>query len=356
MCIRDRLGSEIVKTYATMFGEIKSVFDQIWQTGIAPAISTITGILEDLMDSVWNAWQKWGEPIFENIRLAITKIGEIASLMWENFLKPIWDNFMQTIDWLWTNHLKPFVDNFLDFVGELVNGALTIYNNVILPIISWMVEMLYPVIATVFNNVFNTVSSVIAAIIDVISGFISTLKGLIQFIVAIFTGDWEKAWDGLTNIIRGTFDTIKGIVYGFVNVIIDGINGFLKLIESAVNFIIKSLNKISFELPEWIPGIGGKTFGINIPLVEIGQIPKLATGAVIPPNAEFLAVLGDQKHGKNIEAPEGLLRQLIREELGNAQEEINVNMPVYLDGEEIYKNQQKVAWRKGRNLIKGGAY
>jgi len=81
-------------------------------------------------------------------------------------------------------------------------------------------------------------------------------------------------------------------------------------------------------------------------------VPALATGAVIPPNSEFLAVLGDQKSGRNFEAPEGLLRQIVREEAGGqAGGDLTVNMPVYLDNQKIYEGQKKIAWKRGTSLI-----
>ena len=67
-------------------------------------------------------------------------------------------------------------------------------------------------------------------------------------------------------------------------------------------------------MPEW----GGKTFGLDISHISIPKIPYLASGAVIPPNREFLAVLGDQKSGNNLEMPENLLRRIIREESGRS--------------------------------------
>ena len=95
------------------------------------------------------------------------------------------------------------------------------------------------------------------------------------------------------------------------------------LLESAVNLIIKGLNwliskinSISFEVPDWVPGIGGESIGPNIPSISEIQLPRLATGAVIPANREFAAVLGDQTHGNNLEGPEALFRQIVREESG----------------------------------------
>lgn len=102
-------------------------------------------------------------------------------------------------------------------------------------------------------------------------------------------------------------------------------NSSISLLEGAINIIIKGLNwlisqmnKISFDVPSWVPGVGGKTVGVNIPSISEARIPRLAKGAVIPPNREFLAVLGDQHVGNNLETPEDLLRQIVREEAGGS--------------------------------------
>ena len=111
-------------------------------------------------------------------------------------------------------------------------------------------------------------------------------------IAPIFTAEW---WKNLGKKV------MNGLIAGFEA----GINGIIGMFEKMINWIVNGLNKIRFNVPDWVPGIGGKNFGFNIPSVKFGRvsIPRLAQGAVIPPNREFLAVLGDQKHGTNIEAP-----------------------------------------------------
>lgn len=143
---------------------------------------------------------------------------------------------------------------------------------------------------------------------DIFGAFNDIFGGLIDFIAGIFTGDWERAWDGVKRVFQGIWDGLVAIVKAPINAIIGLINGVI----DAINWIIGGINSISFDLPDWL---GGMHIGFNIG--TIGKIPYLAQGAVIPPNREFLAVLGDQRRGNNIEAPEGLLRQLIREESGN---------------------------------------
>ena len=130
-------------------------------------------------------------------------------------------------------------------------------------------------------------------IVDKIKGVWDKVKEFWNTHIApIFTAEW---WENLGKKI------MNGLIAGFEA----GINGIIGMFEKMINWIVDGLNKISFDVPEWVPGIGGKTFGFNIPEVKFGRvsIPRLAQGAVIPPNREFLAVLGDQKHGTNIEAP-----------------------------------------------------
>ena len=133
------------------------------------------------------------------------------------------------------------------------------------------------------------------------------------------------------------------------------------IVESAINLIIKGinwmiskLNTIHFEIPDWVPLIGGKSFGINIPLVSEVSLPRLATGAVIPPNREFMAVLGDQKSGTNIETPLETMVQAFRQALSDGGYSGNNEAVLVLDkevlGKVVYKLNKAEGNRIGVNL------
>jgi len=128
-----------------------------------------------------------------------------------------------------------------------------------------------------------------------------------------FQTAWDKIKEGFVNAWAGMKNKAKSII----NDIIGFINRMIRAFVSGINAVIGALNGISVSIPDWVPVFGGSSFGINLPLVTAPQIPKLATGAVIPPNSEFLAMLGDQRSGRNIEAPEDLIRQIVREEVGD---------------------------------------
>ena len=81
------------------------------------------------------------------------------------------------------------------------------------------------------------------------------------------------------------------------------VNGLLQVVASGLNFIIKSINSLSFTVPKWVPLVGGQSIGYSLKNVTPPQIPYLARGAVLPANKPFLAMVGDQRHGTNVEAP-----------------------------------------------------
>lgn len=141
----------------------------------------------------------------------------------------------------------------------------------------------------------NYVTNLFAILKDAVSGsvdaFVRVWQGIIEFISGTFSQDWEMAWTGIKDILAGVLNGIITLFENATNLCRNNINSILNLMQELT----------SFKLPDWLGGFEFK--GINIPRLDKIKLPRLATGAVIPPNREFLAVLGDQKQGTNIEAP-----------------------------------------------------
>lgn len=325
--------TQVWGTLGVLFTNIKSIFDRLWQDAVSPVLGFISQLWCDTWQTISDFWSKWGQPIFDGINTAITTTKDLFLNIWETILKPIFDNFMATLDRIWTEHLQPLISEFLDFVGELITGATDIYNQFIAPIVNWLVNTLGPVVTRIVNNIQDTIGVVIGNIIDTVKGLITVLKGVIQFISGVLTGDWKKAWLGIKTIFKGVWSSFTSIVKTPINLIIGMINKMTGAIESAINGIINAINTLSWDIPEWVPGIGGETFGFNLGNINIPEIPHLATGAVIPPNSEFLAVLGDQKRGTNIEAPLDTIKQAVAEVLAAKGGGMSgsLTIPIYLN-------------------------
>ena len=295
--------TQVIATFDTLFITAKGLFDTLWTEGIEPFLDTLSTVVTDLMDIIAQVWAEYGEPIFEGIREAITNVGNTLYLIWETILKPVWDTIKQALDELWAEHLKPLVLNIGEFVGELAELALNIYNNFISPIINWFIAEFGPAISTTISHIIQIIQAVLGPIISVVNGVITILRGIITFLNGVFTGNWKRAWEGVKLIFKGIWDSFVNIIKVPVNLIIGVINTLLLAIQSGVNACIRIINGLSFDVPDWVPELGGKKFGFNLSNITIGRIPYLASGAVIPPNKEFMAVLGDQTSGTNIETP-----------------------------------------------------
>ena len=206
--------------------------------------------------------------------------------------------------------IETMIQSFLDWLDEKTGGVLS-------PIIDTIKNLF----SSAFDGIRTTVTNVINAIEQIFTG-------LVQFIGGVFSGDWDLAWEGIKNIFKGAW------------------NGIVSVIESAINLIISGINKLldglqaltAFELPDWLGGYSFK--GINIPRISKVSIPRLAQGAVIPPNREFLAVLGDQRSGTNIEAPLATIKQAVVEAMREVGGQGNgtITVVVNLDGREVARN------------------
>lgn len=313
--------TQMLQVFQVLSTELNDLFLKIYQEGIEPALQLWTKIWGDTWDILQEKWNTYGKPIFDNVKEVIKNISDTWTNIWDNILKPLWDEVCKNVDWLWTKHLKPLVDNLVSFVLEFIDAATTIYNKFISPIINWLVEKLGPTFSNVFQTIVGIISSVLATIIDIVNGIITQFRNIIKFIKSVFTGDWKSAWQSIVDIFKNMFSGLGNILKGILNVVIDVINGALRGIGNGINGAINKINSVSSKVG--IPAI---------PTLNMPQIPKLATGAVIPPNAEFMAILGDQKNGKNLEAPEGLIRQIVREE---TQSNKQIVTKVYLNKRQI---------------------
>ncbi|HJG11193.1 MAG TPA: hypothetical protein K8V07_04625, partial [Bacteroides xylanisolvens] len=211
-----------------------------------------------------------------------------------------WDAIKKKTTEIW-NSIKSFVTGIWN---GLKSTASTIFNGI------------KSTVSTVWNNIKSTASSVWNGIKSTVTGIWNGLKSsassIFNGIKNTITGVWNTIKTKTSNVWNKITSTIKGAING----VIGGINGMIRGVVSGMNSVIRALNNLSFTVPSWVPNFGGKTFGFNIGTISAPQIPYLASGAVIPPNKEFLAVLGDQNKGNNIEAPESLIRRIVREESG----------------------------------------
>lgn len=187
------------------------------------------------------------------------------------------------------------------------------------------------------STVFNAIKTKVASVWDSVKNKTSQVW---ENVTTFVSNKVEAIKNAITNKFNAARDAVRSAFEGIVNFIKAPINQAISIVNNAVGMINNAIGGIesAFSFGPWtVPTpFGSKTIGFHATFPRIGTIPYLASGAVIPPRSEFLAVLGDQKKGNNLETPESLLRQIVREESGKGQGDGNTyNVTVNASGRKL---------------------
>jgi len=256
-----------------------------------------------------------------------------------------------------------------DQVKQAGGAALQFLQEVWAAACEWFNTVVVQPLAALFSTFWQTVQNLAQLALSKLQAIWGTLCGWMQRLVI---EPLTSAWTGFKDIMLNLWDGIAGGVRGAVNSIIGFVNGMIRAAVDGVNTVIRLLNSISFEVPGWVPEIGGKTFGFDIPTMSAPQIPMLARGGVI--RQPVLAMMGEYAGAATnpeIAAPESRLRELMAEQNGpvlaailqlaqavssGGARELVANQPIEikLDGQVLYRAMAKIEANRGVKI--GGAF
>jgi len=435
-----KLGRDILNMIAQPFIDNKDILKSAIE-GSLGVIETVTSgvltVVQNLSDAISRLYDEHVKPLFDSIANGLSSIFGTLITGYNTYILPVLQGLAEQIKGLLEGPLGDAILKIETFLGKLIDSLKLLWESVLVPLINWIIANLLPVVAEIIDVVGTVAIKVIKSLIKIIGDVADTLSGIIDFLVGVFTGDWELAWqgikeiaDGIWNLIKdiitGTWDVIKTVTKGALSIIksiisttwnaikaltsiiwnaikktisglwnslkstastvfnaiktkvvgvwdsvknktsqtwenvttfvsnkveaiknaitnkfnaardavrsaFEGIVNFIKapinqaisIVNNAVGMINNAIGGIesAFSFGPWeVPTpFGKKTIGFSATFPRVPTIPYLAKGAVIPPRSEFLAVLGDQKQGNNIETPEALLRKIFREETAGRQ-------------------------------------
>lgn len=277
---------------------------------VVPVMDLLLYVWQGAMEGIQAAWSQYGQPLVDGVITWFRGMENALSNLYYTIIEPIIANVIDLLKRLWDDHLKQLWDDVVAMILSMGQYLLDGWNNVLWPLINWLISTFGPLFADVFNACAGAIETGVGLIVDALDLAVYAFKGILNFMSAVFRGDWAAAWEAISATVTGVWERIVGAVKGYINGILRAINGMISAIANA-------LNRLSFTVPSWVPGIGGQSVGFN---VSAPQIPYLAQGAVIPPNKEFLAVLGDQRRGTNVEAPLATIQQAVAAVLQDGQD------------------------------------
>lgn len=279
--------------YDAELGKANSFFDKLEQA--------IVNFFNKIKNSPFGQW----------LSATIKLIGQTFKNIYDTILKPIIENIGNSFSNLWNEHLKPFFGELGELLGN-IGIILLAQLDMFLIFINFLVDTFGPVISDIFNIVWNTIMEVVGNIIDIITDVMSIFNGLIEFLVNIFTGQWEDALGNLVDIGKDAFRLLVDVIRIPVNIIIGILNTIARAFVEVINWVVRAINKIHVEIPDWVPFVGGKSIGFHLSEVQYRGIDYMANGGVV--TSPTLAMIGEYAGASNnpeIVTPQNILRETI---------------------------------------------
>ena len=418
-----QIGADLISIFAGTFGTIlilsESTFRDILDVVLTPitelkdrAIETlnylsvpVVQIFNDLADvfhmfgdTIVRIYDGSIHPLFTTLRDAITDVGGVFLNAFNTYILPIIQKAADKFTDFKDNVIAPLMPKFEEVFGKISECVQTVWH-VIEPFVLWFVETAVQQIGNALNIAVSAFFAFLSGVGTVIDGVLTALGGLMDFIIGVFTGDWDRAWNGIKAIfdviwkaIKGILETVLKTIYsilsgalehtkktwesvwkaisdffkkifdgikaalnekmeavktgistalerikenweklwsgmktfvvdcftgiwngikGTINTILSGVESMANGVINAINGMINALNSISFDIPDWVPEIGGNSFGLHIPTIHNISIPKLAEGGFVKANTPQLAMIGDNRHCGEVVAPENKLEELL---------------------------------------------
>ena len=314
---------------------------------IETVITAIADAWQIAMDELIAMYDAHIKPFFDSLANGLSEILTVFLNAYNSYIVPVLDQLAAKISEIMAGPVGDVIHNAIELIGKIVDVLKLLWESVLAPLVKFIIGNVAPQIASALSIVGNVFLELFASVAEVVAGILKALGGVIDFIVGVFTGDWKRAWKGIKNIFKGVFEALVGIAKVPINGVIALINGMIRGIISGVNTAIGVLNHLKIKVPNWVPKIGGSTWGFTIPTITAPQIPYLAKGTVVPRNAgEFAAILGDNKRETEVVSPLSTMKQAMMDALresgnngGSSPQYITLN----IDGHEF------IRWLRDQN-------
>lgn len=359
----------ILESFEIVAAGIKTVVDAIVDTLNAtydahfkPLFDTIAQGLSDILEKFLTFWNKDVKPVMDAIakRLSdmltgtliplVNRVGDLlgsiadaCSALWTGAIQPF-------IEWVIANVLPvllPIVQTIANTVIDAVGAMITVIDGVV-QILQGVIDFIVGVFTGDWDLAWKGINEICAGAMQAIQAIINTA---LQAINSIWTAIWTaikifalKIWNGIqtgietvitdihdgieealdkikevwteiwTGLKETTIEIFEGIwdgIKGAINNILGGVETMANGVIKGINRMIEALNKLSFDIPDWVPDVGGNSFGLHIPTIPTIDLPRLASGGFVRANTPQLAMIGDNRHQGEIVAPEDKLQAMV---------------------------------------------
>lgn len=241
--------------------------------GIIDVLSLFSGTVSDIVGQVGDGfnslYSNYISPFIDSFTKDISDLLGVFLDFWNGSMQPVLMEWASMFDDTYQSHLKPMIDAFMELLGVLIEYIQLFWENYLKAPLQWIIANVLPLLKPILSELGKLVKLTADVIAEIITTLLKVIKDVFVILGDLIRGDWKQMWTDAKQTVKDIVNGILTIVETMANGVIDAING-----------MIRALNSIHVDIPDWVPGLGGKSFSIN--LQEIGKvsIPRLATGGI----------------------------------------------------------------------------
>lgn len=288
----ERAWEGIKSFFSGIWEAIKSIVSAVWNaiksivsaaiSVVSSVISTVLNTIKTIFSTIWNSIKTTVNTVWNAIKSTISTVINTISTI----ISTVLNSIKTTFSTIW-NSIKTTVTSIINSIKSTISTVI----NAVSTTISTVLNSIKTTFSTVWNSIKTTVSTIINSVKSTISTVMGSIQTGISTALSSIKTNWSNMWTNMKTTVVNIFNGIWSSIKGVINSIIGGIESMANAVIKGINSMIKALNNLSFDVPDWVPEIGGKTFGFNIPTISTISIPRLATGGVV--DQATVAMIGE---------------------------------------------------------------
>lgn len=243
-------------------------------------MNTISEVISDILAGLSDIYESHLKPFIKNVTDGVSEIVGAFLVFWNTYMKPILDKWAAKFQETYESHLKPVIEKIVTIIGQVIDIINTLWTKWLQPFIAWLVKYILPVISPIINTLFTILNTLFCHVVDGIGNVLSVISVLLSGVGA--------AVSAIGSMFTSMRDTVTAIfealwthgIKPVINSILSGVESMANGVINGLNGMIRALNKLKFDIPDWVPKFGGNTFGLNLSEITTVSLPRLANGGI----------------------------------------------------------------------------
>lgn len=218
---------------------------------LEPTFESIKNLFKNAFEGLSTTYDEHVKPFYDSFNEGLSSIFGTLLDSWNNDVQPVLDDIGKKFADLFDNHIQPFIDSFLSAFGQIIDFLKLLWDTILVPLFDWIAANILPVLVPTFQTLADWFVQAWTVVFDVLGAVLKILGGIIEYLVGVFTGDWEKTWNGTVQFFKGIWELASSIFMFVWNAILSFLKGVWNTIVAILQAGWDAIVRIFQGLGKW---------------------------------------------------------------------------------------------------------